>query len=204
MTTRQGRDHIVTVRSGESVMVIVNVHFEPDLSLRDLREKLRLISNHRPHYPEAFGVPVADLNICDPEEGRLHMAESRDFHCFSHVTDNLGERSTRSDHVAVRIVVQKPTGRCGKVKRIPSWMSKHPVFCTILKQISDSHRYPDDPLSPPSPTSTSSWKKREKRPIMNSFATHQVAFGAKLLTASIALRAHRNRHLGSLMHCCEA
>ena len=23
----------------------------------------------------------------------LHMAESRDFHCFSHVTDNLGERS---------------------------------------------------------------------------------------------------------------
>ena len=28
--------------------------------------------------------------------------------------------------------------------------------------------------------------------------------GAKLLTASTALRAHRNRHLGTLMRCCEA
>ena len=30
------------------------------------------------------------------------------------------------------------------------------------------------------------------------------SLGAKLLTASIALRPYKNRHLGSLMHCCEA
>ena len=56
------------------------------------------------------------------------MAEARDFHCHSHVSDNLGERSIPSDHVAARIVLQKPTNRCDQVNRIPSWMSKHPVF----------------------------------------------------------------------------
>ena len=38
VTTCQGRDHIVTIRSGERVLVVVNVHFEPDVVLRDLRE----------------------------------------------------------------------------------------------------------------------------------------------------------------------
>ena len=31
MVTCQGRDHIVTIHSGRSVLVIANVHFEPDL-----------------------------------------------------------------------------------------------------------------------------------------------------------------------------
>ena len=53
------------------------------------------------------------------------MAEARDFHCYSHVTDNLGERSIPSDHVTVRIVIQEPLGFCDTVKRIPSWMAKH-------------------------------------------------------------------------------
>ena len=26
-------------------------------------------------------------------------------------------------------------------------MSKHPVFCSILKRISDGHQYPDDPYA---------------------------------------------------------
>ena len=33
------------------------------------------------------------------------MAEARDFHCHSHVTDNLVERSIPRDHVAIRVVV---------------------------------------------------------------------------------------------------
>ena len=55
------------------------------------------------------------------------MAEACDFHCYSYVSDNLGERSIPSDLVAIRVVVQKPTIRCVQVKRIPSWMSKRPV-----------------------------------------------------------------------------
>ena len=39
---------------------------------------------------------------------------------------------------------------------------------------------------------------------MNFYGKPRVAWGAKLLIASTALRAYRNRHLGTLMHCCEA
>ena len=42
--TCQSRDHIVNVRSGGQSLVVVNVHFEPDLTLRSLRERLRLIT----------------------------------------------------------------------------------------------------------------------------------------------------------------
>ena len=44
--TRQERDHIVSIHSGDSILVIVNVHFEPDLTLRSLRERLLLIFPH--------------------------------------------------------------------------------------------------------------------------------------------------------------
>ena len=40
----QGRDHIVNVRSGCRNLVVVNVHFEPELTLRSLRERLCLIT----------------------------------------------------------------------------------------------------------------------------------------------------------------
>ena len=71
--TCQGRDHIATIRSGEGVLVIVNVHFEPDLVLRDLRERFRRISLHWPHYPEVLGVTIGDFNICEPEKGRFNV-----------------------------------------------------------------------------------------------------------------------------------
>ena len=87
---------------------------------------------HYAHYSELINLP---------------MAEACDFHCYSHVSDNLGERFIPSDHVAVRVVIQKPTIRRDQAKRIPSWMSKHPVFCSILKKISEDHQYPDDPFA---------------------------------------------------------
>ena len=34
------------------------------------------------------------------------MAEARDFHCYSHVFENLGNRTIPSDHAAVRLVIQ--------------------------------------------------------------------------------------------------
>ena len=63
MSTCQGRDHIVNVESGRKNLVIVNVHFEPELTLRRLREKLRLITPHWPSYPNAVGIIMADFNI---------------------------------------------------------------------------------------------------------------------------------------------
>ena len=62
----------------------------------------------------------------------MPMAEARDFHCCSHVTDKLGERSMPGDHVAIRIVVREPLDQCDSSKRIPIWMSRHPAFSTIF------------------------------------------------------------------------
>ena len=72
--TCQGRDHIVSNHSGDSILVTVNVHFEPDLTLRSLRERLRLIFQHCPCYPGPFGVMAGDFNICEPEQGRFNVS----------------------------------------------------------------------------------------------------------------------------------
>ena len=163
MISCQGRDHIVNVQYGRQGLVIVNVH-EPELALRCLRERLRLITPHWPSYPNAVGIILGDFNICEPGEGmfnvcnqtftdgdlgktaifhsfsphvleiarpdytrrdsaalgiirtlsridrifiNLPMAEARDFHCYSHVFENLGNRTIPSDHAAVRLVIQK-------------------------------------------------------------------------------------------------
>ena len=73
MITCQGRDHIVNVQYGRQSPVIVNVHFEPELTLRRLRERLRLITPHWPSYPNAVGIISGDFNICEPQEGRVNV-----------------------------------------------------------------------------------------------------------------------------------
>ena len=71
--TCQGRDHLVNIRSGRHNLVIVNVHFEPELTLRQLRGRFRLIHPHWPAYPCGVGVILGDFNISDPEEGRFNV-----------------------------------------------------------------------------------------------------------------------------------
>ena len=73
MVTCQGRDHIVSIRSGCRNLTVVNFHFEPKLTLRSLRGRLRLIAPHWPLYPEAVGVIAGDFDICEPEEGRFNV-----------------------------------------------------------------------------------------------------------------------------------
>ena len=73
MITCQGRDLVVSVQLGRHSLVIVNVHFEPELTLRHLRERLRLITPHWPSYPNALGIILGDFHICEPEEGRSNV-----------------------------------------------------------------------------------------------------------------------------------
>ena len=73
MITCQGRDHFVNVESGWKIPVTVNVHSEPELTLRRLRERLRLITPHWPSYTSAVGIIMCDFNICEPEEGRFNV-----------------------------------------------------------------------------------------------------------------------------------
>ena len=58
----------------------------------------------------------------------LPMAGARDFHCYSHVFENLENRTIPSDHAVVRLVIQKPSIRGHLGNRIPSWMSKTSHF----------------------------------------------------------------------------
>ena len=46
LVTCHGRDHLVNIQSGRHNLVIVNVHFEPELTLRQLRGRLHHIHPH--------------------------------------------------------------------------------------------------------------------------------------------------------------
>ena len=127
------------------------------------------------------------------------MAEARDFHCYSHVFENLGSKPFRVI-TAVRLVIQKPTNRGHQSKRIPSWMSKHPSFLSILRH---DHRFSTDPFCALAEFKVllNKAKKMTKRELSRQTPD---CIGAKLFITSTALRAFRNRHLGTLMRCCEA
>ena len=71
LITCHGRDHLLNIRTERHSLVIVNVLFEPDLTLRQLRGRLRLIHPHWLAYPNEVGIILCD--ICDPEEGRFNV-----------------------------------------------------------------------------------------------------------------------------------
>ena len=58
----------------------------------------------------ALGI-IRTLSRIDRIFINLPMAEARAFHCYSHVFENLGNRTIPSDHAAVRLVIHKPTNR---------------------------------------------------------------------------------------------
>ena len=73
LITCQGRDHLVNIQSERQSLVTVNAHFEPELTLRQLRGRLHLINTHWPSYPNGVGFVLFAFNICDPEEGRFNV-----------------------------------------------------------------------------------------------------------------------------------
>ena len=68
---------------------------------------------------------------------------------------------------------------------------------------SDDHRYPDEPFAALADFKAIAEraKKLTRHELLRSTL---VSPGAKLLIAATAMRAYRNRHLGTLMHCCAA
>ena len=77
-----------------------------------------------------------------------------------------------------------------------------PSSARISKQSNDDHQYPADPFVAPAHFNVILEKAR-KRTVHEFPRKTPSSLGAKLLIASPALRAFRNRHLGTLMHCCE-
>ena len=130
----------------------------------------------------ALGI-IRTLSRIDRIFTNLLLAEARDFHCYSHVFENLGKRSILSDRAAVRVVIHKPTNREQQGKHIPSWMSKHPVFCSVLKRLHDDHPYSADPFG-----ALAEFKaileKAKKQTVREFSRKTPDSMGAKLLIAS--------------------
>ena len=88
--TCQGRDHLVKVQLGRQLFY--------DYARRD---------------SSALGVirTLSRNEFFFFKKKNLPMAEARDFHCYSHVFENLEKRTIPSDHAAVCFVIQKTTTR---------------------------------------------------------------------------------------------
>ena len=114
-----------------------------------------------------------------------------------------GRKIFLSDHTAVRLVILKPANRGHQNKRIPSWMSKHPKIGSILQQLQDDHRFSPDPFCALAKFKVLLHKAKKMTKLELSRQTPD-CIGAKFLITSTALHAYRNRHLGTLMRCCDA
>ena len=73
----------------------------------------------------------------------------------------------------------------------------------MLKRLHDDHRYSADPLGALAEFNAV-LEKANKQTVRELSRKTPDCIGRKLLIASTALRAYRNRHLGTLMRCCEA
>ena len=136
----------------------------------------------------------------------LPVAEARDVHSYSHVFENLGKPDhsewsrggtsfCHSKAVSSRTTVQ--THSKLDVQNIT-------FFCSILKRLHDDHRYSADPFLAHLQSSKTILGKAKKQTVRELSRKTPDSLGAKLLIASSALRAYRNRPLGTLMRCCYA
>ena len=120
------------------------------------------------------------------------MAEARDVHCFSHVFENLKNRTSPSDHVEDIRANVFPAG-CPNIPLSVPFCSSF-TTTTISLMIRFVHFAEFKVL-------LNKNKKLMSRELLRKTLD---STGSKLLIASTALRAYRNRHLGTLMRCCEA
>ena len=84
-----GRDHLITLRAANRLLMIANVHLEPGSNLTHLRGRLHASHGHWPRYPDGVGILIGDFNTCEPEEGRCNavthvFAELQLFSTFPH------------------------------------------------------------------------------------------------------------------------
>ena len=86
----EGRDHVVTIRSCEGLLVVVNVHFEPDM---------RRFSLHWPRYPEAlWGVsPRKGDSTSEGDTGKTALFRSFFPHALEIAQLKLTRKDTASD-----------------------------------------------------------------------------------------------------------
>ena len=113
-----GRDHLVRLQQLDCNCTVMNLHDQPDHTLQDLRKRLRAAAARWPTYPDGTGFFVGDINICDPDEGRLNSRN---------LTFSDGDASrpavllaafTRSMEIAQPIFTRKDERRNGSIQTL--------------------------------------------------------------------------------------
>ena len=136
--TCDGRYHFVNIRSERHSLVFVNVHFEPELTLRQLRGRLGLLHPHWPAYPNGVGIILGDLNICDPEEGRFNVwnqtftdgdaGKTAVFHSFfPYVLEIAQSDYTRKDSTSLGIM-----RTLSRIDRMYLWLRRETFVATPM------------------------------------------------------------------------
>ena len=172
------------------------------------------------------GAISGDFNICDPEEGRFNVwnqsftegdpGKTAVFHSFfPYVLEIARSDYTRSDSTALgvirtfsridRIFINLPMAEARDFhshshvhSQLDVQASHFFVPCSFMT-ITDS----PDPFCALAEFQVLLNKAKKMTSRELSLQTPD-CIGAGLLIASTALRAYRNRHLGTLMRCCEA
>ena len=73
LVTCHGRDHLVNIKSGRHNFVIVNVHLETELTLRQSRGRLRIIHPHWLANPNGWALfSVTSTSVIDSMSGTRH------------------------------------------------------------------------------------------------------------------------------------
>ena len=182
MVSCKGRDDTVNTQTGARNLVDVNIHFEPDLILRNPRETTRHWSLYVEPHGKLRGISLfasekADSSRIIKRSLRVMWESSLFSVVFLHVFDIAHFVCTRRDATA--------SGTMHNLSRIDKAFSKtHSSLLLISKSIS---------------------RKLENGLFMSfsSCVRHRAAEEpTKLLTASTAA-GHRHRHLGAFMHRCE-
>ena len=130
-----GRDHLVNIRSEQHNLVIVNVHFEPVLTLRQLRDTFRFSHRHWLAYPNGVGITLGDFNICDPEEGRFNVwnqtfTDGDPRKTAVHVLEIAPPDHTRRDATALGII--RTLSRIDRIFLSIYLWRKHEIFIVSL------------------------------------------------------------------------
>ena len=117
--------------------MVVYVHFESELTLWFLRERLRLITPHWSPYPNAVSIIMGDLNICVPEKGSMcgikpSPTVTRErlpcFIPFFHMPSRVLNLTTLGrTHLSL--------GRIG----LRAWRVKKPMLCLHVVSDADGH-----------------------------------------------------------------
>ena len=74
------------------------------------------------------------------------MAELRDFQCHSHTIETIGDKSAASDHIPVRLAIERPRRKQQDHPVIRRWLTQHPLFISALDEEHRNMMYDVDPF----------------------------------------------------------